>query len=108
MRTTISDLRAEVNALNRKYKFTDRTDFKFGIHQAYGGYQVVLYRQRSFKGGYTNKVITREITNGYQSPRDTINDLQFRDIDGIVKFCRKNLREERRWKRENNPVSKAK
>lgn len=66
-RITVVDLRKKVKELNARYKKTDRTAIKFGISSAYGGHQIVLINKKG--RGHRN------VTYGFQSPRETLNDL---------------------------------
>lgn len=95
-RITINDLRTEVDCLNRKYKLTNRTDFMIGIEQAYGGYQVVIYDK--------HHGIIGILTYGYQSSRDTLEELRHRDVKSAIKYAKQDVQRQR--KREIMTASK--
>lgn len=70
-----ADLEKEISEMNKKYKLKN-DDLHLGLHQSYGGYQVVL------KGGGSGMV---DITNGYDTAANTINDLYKQDSKGRIK-----------------------
>jgi hypothetical protein len=67
-RITVTDLRNKVEELNKEFGKTRRTAIRFDVSGAYGGYKIVLVDNRT--GGQ------KEITYGYQSSRETLNDLE--------------------------------
>ena len=85
MAITKRDLQAEVDRLNDKY--CSKTGNELRIQGAYGGYQVQLTGKRRKDGkGYRGMGSgCTEITYGYQSARDTLNDLWKNEAKGYVR-----------------------
>lgn len=85
MSLTKKDLRAEVDRLNKTY--CSKTKNQFAIHEAYGGYQIVLVGKPRKNGngrrGLNGAFVP--ITGGYRSARDTISDLYMKEARGWVK-----------------------
>lgn len=65
-RVTKKDVWCLIDSLNQKYGLDDTTPCKFYLLEAYGGCQIVLKKKGS--GSVT------DITYGYLSPRETIDD----------------------------------
>ena len=85
MAITKKDLQVEVDRLNAKY--CRRTGNELRVQGAYGGYQVQLTGKRRKDGKGWRGIGTgcTEVTYGYQSARQTLNDLWTADSKGYVK-----------------------
>jgi hypothetical protein len=82
MRVTVKDLERAVKDLNKRYKKTDRSAIKFDLEGAYGGYQLVLRRNRKYGGG------VMQVTYGFLPKRELmekIRSLGYRDLNYKVK-----------------------
>ena len=81
-RITTADLQSRVDDLNRKFHLTDKTRCKLALNYAYGGVQVVLkgnnHRKDGFSGAYS-------ITDGHDTKRNTLNQLDYYDAKGYVR-----------------------
>ena len=80
---TKKDLQYEINRLNNKYCKGGKN--KLGLHQAYGGYQVVLTGKRKKAGGYYKNSLgsgMASITTGYESATKTLDSLYRSDSKG--------------------------
>ena len=91
---TKKDLLFEVNRLNKKYCKSGKN--KLGLHQAYGGYQVILTGKRKKNGGYYKNSLgsgCTSITTGYDNATKTLDKLYQSDSKGwlnsTVKFYNK-------------------
>ena len=87
MRITINDLRELVNEYNKRY--CQKTKHHLEVDCAYNGYKVVLtgkqYKNSQKWRGYLGSGCY-SLTDGYQTPRETINALFKADCNGSVLY----------------------
>lgn len=82
---TKRDLLREIDWFNKKY--CKGRPNKFALSEAYGGYQVVLTGKKRKDGHYYKGSLgsgAASITNGYDSPSNTLNDLYRKDSKGWI------------------------
>lgn len=66
---TQRDIDERIDFLNKRFKKSNRTAIKFDKYRAYGGTQIVLKQNKPYGSGQ------KSITQGFQSPRECLNDL---------------------------------
>ena len=87
-RVVKADLVRKVNSLNRRFKLTDKTNVKFFLSQAYGGYNIVL------RSNYSGGQHTLRGLSGHDTARKTleaVNRLSTVELNREIKRAREHV-----------------